>query len=105
MAAATTTSSSYSSPLAGPVPWAGRTDRLEEVREHLGERTRCTLSGPTDDRLRRGQSGSRLPSSARGRGQETAPPPFVGRAGELLTQMIEKGIGIPRDEVWRPATS
>jgi DNA polymerase len=26
--------------------------------------------------------------------------PFVGRAGELLTQMIEKGIGIPRSEVY-----
>jgi DNA polymerase len=26
--------------------------------------------------------------------------PFVGRAGELLTQMIEKGLGIPRSEVY-----
>ena len=26
--------------------------------------------------------------------------PFVGRAGELLTQMIEKGLGIPRRSVY-----
>ena len=26
--------------------------------------------------------------------------PFVGRAGELLTQMIEKGIGVPRQDVY-----
>ena len=26
--------------------------------------------------------------------------PFVGRAGELLTAMIEKGLGIPRREVY-----
>jgi len=26
--------------------------------------------------------------------------PFVGRAGELLTRIIEKGIGIPRSEVY-----
>ena len=26
--------------------------------------------------------------------------PFVGRAGELLTQMIEKGLGIPRSSVY-----
>src|SRR3989304_2627755 len=26
--------------------------------------------------------------------------PFVGRAGELLTRMIEKGLGIPRSEVY-----
>jgi DNA polymerase len=26
--------------------------------------------------------------------------PFVGRAGELLTQMIEKGMGIPRSQVY-----
>jgi len=26
--------------------------------------------------------------------------PFVGRAGQLLTQMIEKGMGIPRDQVY-----
>ena len=41
-------------------------------------------------------------SSARGRAsRRTAEDvPFVGRAGELLTQMIEKGLGIPRSEVY-----
>ncbi|MEZ4355284.1 MAG: uracil-DNA glycosylase [Myxococcota bacterium] len=103
MAAATTTSPSYSSPLAGPVPWAGRRPGLEEVREHLGECTRCGLcQGRRTIVFGEGNPEADLLFVGEGPGEQEdrTGRPFVGRAGELLTQMIEKGIGIPRDEVY-----
>ncbi len=35
-----------------------------------------------------------------GRGEDLAGRPFVGEAGELLTRIIERGMEIPRDEVY-----
>jgi len=35
-----------------------------------------------------------------GRQEDQTGRPFVGRSGELLTGMIEKGIGVPRSEVF-----
>ncbi len=89
--------------VAEPVPWAGRTPDLEEVRSHLGECERCGLAGgrrtivfgdgrPDADLMFIGE--------APGEQEDLSGLPFVGRAGELLTQMIEKGIGIPRQDVY-----
>ena len=86
-----------------PVPWAGRRPSLEEVSAHLGDCERCGLcekrskivfgdGNPNADILFVGE-GPGAEEDKRGL-------PFVGRAGELLTQMIEKGIGIPRSEVY-----
>jgi len=35
-----------------------------------------------------------------GRQEDLTGRPFVGRAGELLTRIIEKGMGVPRDRVY-----
>jgi len=89
--------------IGAPVPWAGRQPSLDEVGAHLGDCQRCGLcekrskivfgdGNPNADILFVGE-GPGAEEDKRGL-------PFVGRAGELLTQMIEKGIGIPRSEVY-----
>jgi len=81
----------------GPAP------SLEAVRETLGECTRCELcarrqtivfgSGNPDADLM-------FVGEGPGEQEDKQGQPFVGRAGELLTQMIEKGIEIPRPDVY-----
>ena len=76
---------------------------LEGVRAWLGECTRCRLSGertrivfgdgdPSADLLFVGEGP--------GEQEDLQGLPFVGRAGELLTAMIERGLGIPRSSVY-----
>lgn len=83
-------------------PW-GEHPSLDAVRAALGECTRCRLSegrrrivfgdGPPDaDLLFIGEGP--------GEQEDLQGLPFVGRAGELLTQMIEKGLRIPRAAVY-----
>ena len=89
--------------VAGPVPWEGRRPTLEEVREELGECTRCSLcEGRRTIVFGDGNPEAKLLFIGEGPGEQEDRRglPFVGRAGELLTQMIEKGIGIPRSEVY-----
>ena len=82
-------------------PAAGRT--LEDVRAELGECTRCGLcekrqkivfgdGNPDADLLFIGEGP--------GEQEDLQGLPFVGRAGELLTAMIERGIEVPRSEVY-----
>lgn len=89
--------------IGAPVPWAGRRPSLDEVVGHLGDCNRCGLcenrsqivfgdGNPNADILFIGE-GPGAEEDKRGL-------PFVGRAGELLTQMIEKGIGISRSDVY-----
>jgi len=76
---------------------------LEEVRAEMGECIRCGLSeertqivfgdgNPQADLLFIGEGP--------GEQEDLRGVPFVGRAGELLTRMIEKGLGIARSEVY-----
>ena len=76
---------------------------LEDVRTTLGECTRCALSekrtqivfgdgNPSADILFIGEGP--------GEQEDLRGLPFVGRAGELLTQMIEKGMGLARQDVY-----
>jgi DNA polymerase len=87
---------------AAPERRAGR-PTLEQVREQLGDCTRCPLSAgrhtivfgdgnPDADILFVGE-GPGAEEDKRGL-------PFVGRAGELLTRMIERGMGLPRSQVY-----
>jgi uracil-DNA glycosylase family 4 len=76
---------------------------LEAVRRELGECTRCPLSAGRN----RIVFGDGNPDAALmfigegpGREEDQRGLPFVGRAGELLTQMIERGLEIPRSEVY-----
>jgi DNA polymerase len=83
-------------------PW-GPSPTLDAVREHLGECERCELcSGRNTIVFGDGDPDADLMFIGEGPGQEEdrRGVPFVGRAGELLTQMIEKGLEIPRSSVY-----
>ena len=86
------------------VPWAeGERPTLDEVETHLGDCTRCDLCrGRQSIVFGDGDPDADLMFIGEGPGEQEdlRGLPFVGRAGELLTQMIEKGIGIPRSEVY-----
>jgi DNA polymerase len=76
---------------------------LEDVRRELGDCQRCGLAaGRSRIVFGDGHPDADLMFIGEGPGQEEDRRglPFVGRAGELLTQMIEKGLGIPRPEVY-----
>jgi len=76
---------------------------LEEVRRELGECTRCGLAeGRNQIVFGDGNPDADLMFIGEGPGQEEDRRglPFVGKAGELLTQMIEKGLGVDRSEVY-----
>ena len=85
------------------VPSWGTHPSLEKVRESLGECQRCGLcEGRKTIVFGDGHPEADLMFIGEGPGEneDLQGLPFVGRAGELLTQMIEKGIGIPRQEVY-----
>jgi uracil-DNA glycosylase family 4 len=81
----------------------GTAPTLEAVRQELGECTRCRLcEGRSQIVFGDGNPEADLMFVGEGPGQQEdlRGLPFVGRAGELLTQMIEKGLGIPRSSVY-----
>ncbi len=89
--------------VAEAVPWQGRRPSLDDVREHLGDCQRCGLcSGRRSIVFGDGDPSADLMFIGEGPGEQEDLQglPFVGRAGELLTQMIEKGIGLSRGEVY-----
>ena len=76
---------------------------LDQVRDALGDCTRCGLcSGRSTIVFGDGDPRARLMFVGEGPGEQEdrSGLPFVGRAGELLTQMIEKGLGISRSSVY-----
>ncbi|MDE3135964.1 MAG: uracil-DNA glycosylase [Acidobacteriota bacterium] len=77
-------------------------DTLERIREDIGECTRCKLH-KSRSRIVFGDGNSRakLVFVGEGPGQEEDRQglPFVGRAGKLLTQMIE-AMGLARKDVY-----
>ncbi len=85
-----------------PPSWSADTT-LESVRAALGDCTRCRLCEQrTQIVFGDGDPHAELMFIGEGPGAEEDRRglPFVGRAGELLTAMIEKGLGIPRREVY-----
>jgi uracil-DNA glycosylase family 4 len=86
------------SPAAGPSPW----NTLEEVAREIATCRRCFLcEGRTRTVPGEGSATARLLFVGEGPGQteDETGRPFVGRAGELLTQIIE-AVGLRRDEVF-----
>jgi len=86
-----------------PVPWADEQPTLEDVQSHLGDCQRCALAkGRSKIVFGDGNPNADLMFIGEGPGEheDRQGLPFVGRAGELLTQMIEKGIGLSRSEVY-----
>ena len=87
----------------GPISWNGDRPTLEEVRTELGDCQRCGLhEGRSKIVFGDGHANAGLMFIGEGPGEheDRQGLPFVGRAGELLTQMIEKGIGLPRRDVY-----
>jgi DNA polymerase len=77
-------------------------DTLERIREHLGECTRCRLHKQRNKIVfGAGNPRAELVFVGEGPGhdEDVQGLPFVGRAGKLLTQMIE-AMGLTRDEVY-----
>lgn len=76
---------------------------LQAIREELGECTRCPLSR-TRRRIVFGEGNPcadvLFVGEAPGGEEDETGRPFVGRAGQLLDQIIEKGMGLPRSEVY-----
>jgi uracil-DNA glycosylase len=76
---------------------------LEEVRMYLGECTRCKLhKGRTNIVFGVGNPNARLVfvGEGPGRDEDIKGEPFVGRAGQLLTDIIEKGMKLRRSDVY-----
>jgi len=89
--------------LLGAASAWGERPTLEAVREALGECRRCRLcEGRSQIVFGDGNPHAELLFVGEGPGAEEDRRglPFVGRAGELLTAMIEKGLGIARSDVY-----
>ncbi len=89
--------------IGGVMPWGDARPALSEVEAHLGNCERCNLcEGRSRIVFGDGNPDADLLFIGEGPGAEEDKRglPFVGRAGDLLTQMIEKGIGIDRSSVY-----
>lgn len=78
-------------------------ETLDEIRADIGDCTRCKLSTTrTQIVFHDGSPGARVAFVGEGPGkdEDLQGVPFVGRAGNLLTDIIEKGMGLPRAEVY-----
>ncbi len=81
----------------------GERPTLEEVRAVLGDCSRCRLAeGRRTLVFGEGNAEAELLFVGEGPGEQEdrTGRPFVGRAGELLTRMIEAGLGLARGEVY-----
>jgi DNA polymerase len=76
---------------------------LRALREELGDCQRCKLAGARKN-IVFGQGNPRAElmfvGEAPGADEDVQGLAFVGRAGKLLTDIIEKGLQMKRDDVW-----
>ncbi|MGH7794127.1 MAG: uracil-DNA glycosylase [Candidatus Binatia bacterium] len=76
---------------------------LEELRAEIGDCQRCKLcSGRTNLVFGVGNPNARLMfvGEGPGRDEDLQGEPFVGRAGQLLNDIITKGMGFKREDVY-----
>lgn len=76
---------------------------LEGLREHIGNCERCKLhQSRTHLVYGEGSPVAKLVFVGEGPGvdEDLAGRPFVGKSGKLLTKIIEKGMGLTREEVY-----
>jgi DNA polymerase len=81
----------------------GPRESLDEVRARLGDCRRCPLcEGRSTIVFGDGNPNADILFIGEGPGAEEDKRglPFVGRAGELLTRMIERGMSVPRSSVY-----
>jgi DNA polymerase len=76
---------------------------LEALREHIGDCRRCKLA-PRRTQIVFGVGNPRarlvFVGEAPGRDEDLKGEPFVGRAGQLLTEIITKGMKLRREDVY-----
>src|SRR4029077_19365766 len=81
----------------------GTTTTLDELRAHIGDCQRCKLA-PHRTHLVFGVGNPRarlvFVGEAPGRDEDRQGEPFVGRAGQLLTEIITKGMRLRREDVY-----
>ncbi|TMA66672.1 MAG: uracil-DNA glycosylase [Deltaproteobacteria bacterium] len=80
-----------------------QTQSLEELRAAIGDCRRCKLcSGRTNLVFGVGNPHAALMfvGEGPGRDEDLQGEPFVGRAGQLLTDIITKGMGLKREDVY-----
>jgi DNA polymerase len=79
------------------------TANLDELRAFIGDCTRCKLA-PMRTHLVFGvgnpDADLMFVGEAPGADEDARGEPFVGRAGQLLTDIIERGMGLTRDDVY-----
>lgn len=76
---------------------------LEELRAAVAACTACGLCATRTQTVFADGKGTRgvvFVGEAPGAEEDRSGVPFVGQAGQLLTDIIEKGMGIRRDEAW-----
>ena len=80
------------------------TEALASIRDDIGDCTRCKLSTQGRQQIVFGvgnpQAEIMFVGEAPGADEDVQGVPFVGRAGQLLTRMIEAGMGLKRDDVY-----
>jgi uracil-DNA glycosylase family 4 len=84
-------------------PGLEKTTNLDELRAFIGDCTRCKLA-PMRTNLVFGvgnpDADLMFVGEAPGADEDARGEPFVGRAGQLLTDIIERGMGMTRDDVY-----
>ncbi len=88
--------------VAAAVPAADRVSALQVIRDEIGDCTRCALhTGRNKIVFADGDPNARLMFVGEGPGadEDAQGLPFVGRAGQLLNNMIA-AMGLKRDEVY-----
>lgn len=82
---------------------APRARGLDELRAEVAACRACRLAGTRKQTVfSDGSAGARLAfvGEAPGADEDAQGVPFVGRAGQLLTKMIESGMGLSRQDVY-----
>jgi len=97
--------SDASAPVSPPPPTPARAGRetLAALRAHIGDCTRCKLAGGrTNLVFGVGNPDADLMFVGEGPGhdEDLQAEPFVGRAGQLLTEIITKGMKLARADVY-----
>ncbi len=86
-----------------PVESAGKEELLQRIRDEIGDCRRCKLSSTrTNIVFGEGNPAARVLfiGEGPGRDEDIQGRPFVGRAGVLLTAIIEKGMLLKREDVF-----
>src|ERR1700723_2333805 len=92
-----------STELFSKYPGLEKTSTLDELRAFIGDCQRCKLA-PRRTNLVFGVGNPNADlmfvGEAPGADEDARGEPFVGRAGQLLTDIIERGMGISRNDVY-----